>query len=235
MTMLTGTSAPPGANGRKQLPPTGLARRPRVRTPYLGLGVLLVVLGALTFGLWSSQSTTRRTVLEATRDIPAGDVIAASDLREVQVSADSGTSLVLSTQKTTIVGRRAAVTIPSGSLLASASVRDGAQLAHGEAIVSVILAPGAAPVPDLRVGDRVAVVAAATGKSGSAGTPGVLATGDVIAVTPIRQGSAPSGSVSVSLKVPAQAAAAIADAASAGRVALVLVAPGDDLSSTAGG
>ena len=166
MTMLTGISVRPGTNGRKQLPPAGLAKRTRVRTPYLGLGVLLVVLGALTFGLWSSTSTARQTVLAATRDIPSGDVIAASDLREVQVSADSGTSLVAAAQKTTIVGKRAAVTIPSGSLLASGSVRDGAQLAHGEAIVSVILAPGAAPVPDLRVGDHVVAVGRGHGQVG---------------------------------------------------------------------
>jgi Flp pilus assembly protein CpaB len=212
-----------------------VAVRRRVHLPYLGLGVLLMVLGAIVFGIWGSPSSAKRPVLVAAHEISAGSVISRDDLRAVNASVDAGAAVIDADNLDRIVGKRAAVTVPEGALLAAASVRDGPALQPGEAIVSVLLAPGAAPVPDLQIGDHVAVVAAATSKTGAAGTAGVLATAEVVAVTPLRQGSSPTGSVSVSLRVPTTSAVDIADANAAQRVSLVLIAPDETINTQGSG
>jgi SAF domain len=225
---------PAQTNGHGGRPPMALAAR-RVQLPYLGLGILLMVVGAIVFGMWGTPSTATRPVVVAAHDIAAGSVIGRDDLRTARVSVDGDVSVIDAAQLDSVVGKRAATSIPSGGLLAAGSVREGPALATGEAIVSVLLAPGAAPVPDLQLGDHIAVVAAATSKTGSSGTPGVLATAEVVAVTPVRQGTAVSGSVSVSLRVPTSAAAGIADAAAGQRVSLVLIAPDETFDSQSSG
>lgn len=232
----TQTRAPVRTNGHVTKPPTGLSRRRAVQLPYLGLGILLMVVGAIAFGLWGSSSTaSTRLVLAAAHDIAPGAVITRGDLRSVRVSVGSDASVVPTSDLDGLVGKRAAVAIPSGALLSSGSVRAGAEVQQGEAIVSVLLAPGTAPVPDLQVGDRVAVVAASTGKTGASGTAGVLATADVVGVTPQRQGGSTTGTIAVSLRVPVASAASIADAAAAQRVSLVLIAPDEAFDTQSSG
>jgi hypothetical protein len=205
-----------------------------VHLPYLGLAVLLVVLGAIGFGALASGSTPAGTALAASHDVASGQVLSASDLVTVHVSADSSVQLVPASQESWIVGKRAAVALPAGALLSPQSVRSGPALQPGQAIVSVVLAPGTAPVPDLRAGDQVAVVATATaGDTGGRG--GVLADAHVVRVDGLKSGPTTSGSLTVSLQVPSSAAASIAAAAAGDHVRLALVAPGDDLTSSSSG
>jgi hypothetical protein len=193
----------------------------------VGLAVLLMVLGAIGFGALASGSTPAGTVLAASHDIAAGQVLSASDVVSVHVLADAGAQLVTASQQSTIIGKRAAVALPAGALLSPQSVRSGPALESGQAIVSVVLAPGTAPVPDLRAGDAVAVVA--TSANDTAGSGGVLATAQVVRVDALKSGLTMSGSLAVSLQVPSSAAAAVAEAAAGDHVRLVLIASGDDL------
>jgi hypothetical protein len=196
------------------------------------LALLLIVLGAIGFGALASGSTPAGTVLAASHDIAAGQVLSSGDLVSVHVSAESGAQLVAASQESTIVGKRAAVALPAGALLSPQSVRSGPALASGQAIVSVVLAPGAAPIPDLRAGDAVAVVATTAGDTSRAG--GVLANAQVVRVDAIKSGPTASGSLAVSLQVPTAAAALVAAAAAGDHVRLVLIAPGDDLVASSG-
>lgn len=198
--------------------------------PYLGLAVLLVVMGAIGFGALASGSAAAGSVLAASHDIAAGQVLTSADLISVHVSAESGAQLVAASQLSTIVGKRAAVALPAGALLSPQSVRAGPALASGQAIVSVLLAPGAAPVPDLRAGDSVAVVASSSAGNPS-GASGVLANAQVVRVDAVKSGPTTSGSLTVSLQVPSTAAASVAQVAGGDRVRLVLIAPGDDLTT----
>jgi Flp pilus assembly protein CpaB len=204
-----------------------------VHLPYLGLAVLLVALGAIGFGALASGSTPAGTVLAASHDVAPGQVLSAGDLVAVHVSAGSSVQLVPASQESSIVGKRAAVALPAGALLSPQSVRSGAALQPGQAIVSVVLAPGTAPVPDLRAGDQVAVVA--TAAAGDTGGRGVLADAQVVRVDGLRSGPTTSGSLTVSLEVPSSAAASIAAAAAGDHVRLALVAPGDNLTSSSSG
>jgi hypothetical protein len=169
-------------------------------------------------------------VLAASHDIAAGQVVTASDLVSVRVSADAGAHLVPASQQATIIGKRAAVALPAGALLSPQSVRSGPALASGQAIVSVLLAPGTAPVPDLRAGDSVAVVA--TTAKDTSGADGVLANAQVVRVDALKSGPTTSGSLAVSLQVPSSTAAAVAAAAAGDHIRLVLIAPGDDLAGS---
>lgn len=232
---MTTVTRPPSTTTSNGQVPRSAARARRAHLPYLGLAVLLMLLGAIGFGLLASRSTPSGSVLAASHDIAAGQVISANDLTSVHASADAGAQLVPASQQSDVVGKRASVALPAGALLSPASVRSGPALSRGEAIVSVLLAPGTAPVPDLRAGDQVAVVATSTGSSGASGKGGVLAAGEVVRVDALRSGPTTSGSLSVSLKVPSSTAADIADAAAGGRVRLVLIAPGEDLSAKSGG
>jgi hypothetical protein len=198
--------------------------RRRVQLPFLGVALLLIALGAIVFGLFASSSVSQRRVLGATRDIAPGEVISAADLAVVDVSAPSGTALVPETARGSCVGQRAAVGIPKGSLLSPASVRSGGAVDPGSAVVAIVIAPGTAPVVDLRMGDRVQIVG--TAASGTDATPKVLAVGDVVAVNAIKSGPTTSGSLSVSVRVPQEAGAAVASAAAADKARLVLIAAG---------
>jgi hypothetical protein len=170
--------------------------------------------------------------LAASHDIAAGQVLTASDVVSVHVSADAGTQLVAASQQSTIIGKRAAVALPAGALLSPQSVRSGPALESGQAIVSVVLAPGTAPVPDLRAGDAVAVVG--TTATDASGAGGVLANAQVVRVDALKSGPTTSGSLAVSLQVPSASAAAVAEAAAGDHVRLVLIAPGDDLVASSG-
>jgi hypothetical protein len=225
------TRAPATSNGHGSTKRPVKAQR-RVHLPYLGLAALLMVLGAIGFGALASGSTHAGTVLAASHDLAAGQVLTASDVVSVHVSADAGAQLVAASQQSTIVGKRAAVALPAGALLSPRSVRTGPALEPGQAIVSVVLAPGTAPVPDLRAGDSVAVVA--TSANGTAGSGGVLANAQVVRIDALKSGPTTSGSLAVSLQVPSSAAAAVAEAAAGDHVRLVLIAPDGDLVASSG-
>jgi hypothetical protein len=195
-----------------------------VQLPFLGVALLLIALGAIIFGLFASSSSTQRRVLVATRDVAPGDVLLASDIVVVEVSSSDGNGLVPESSKPTVLGQRAAVGIPKGAYLSPGSIRSGGAVDAGSAIVAIVVAPGTAPVADLRTGDRVQIIG--TSMSGSNGSASVLAAGDVLAVNSIRSGPTTSGSVSVSVRIPEDASAAVAGAAAADKVRLVLVAPG---------
>jgi Flp pilus assembly protein CpaB len=207
----------------------------RARRRNIPLGVLgvLILLGSALGGLvWSRDATSRVEVLVAARDIPAGRRVAESDLRTVRVSIDGTVSTIDAVQRTSVVGQVAAVPIPSGALLAPSEIGHDAALADDEAVVGVVLAPGASPTADLRAGDRVAVFDAnkATGSTGSDGGASALTIATVYAVDRLSS----SSGLAVSLRVPAAAAARVVAAAAGDRVRLVLLPPGGSLPGAGG-
>lgn len=184
------------------------------------VAVFAAVLGALLFASILSGLDHRRTVLAVTRNVSAGDVLTAEDLRSVKVGADPGLALVGVDARRNVIGRVATVPLTAGSLLTSAQVGSASQLAAGEAVVGVLLEPGRYP-PGLRGGDRVAVVSAPGGVAFSNDTPNTISSGVVESADP-----APgSGGVVARLRLPAAAAPMVAGEAAARHVTLVLVPP----------
>jgi hypothetical protein len=203
----------PGGAGREN-PAAGapgasrLATAPRKRTrPYLLLGALLALVGAFAFAAALSRLGGRVAVLELSRGVSAGQVIEGSDLRSVQVAADSSVPLIPLASAGSVVGRRVALTLPAGTLLSSADLGAGSLPAAGQTMLSVQVKPGEFPT-QLAGGATVAVarVTAAGQSAVPVVVPG-LPTATVLSVTPFADSS---GDVSVTLLAGQGAAGQIA-------------------------
>ena len=94
MTMTTPRTAVPRTNGSKGSPAVRIAGARVKRVPWVALGVILVVAGALIFGLMVQSAGDRIAVVVAARDINPGQVIEASDLRVVDIAIDGTASTI---------------------------------------------------------------------------------------------------------------------------------------------
>lgn len=218
---MTTTTPRPAArnNGTKGPAPTGVrvAGTRVTRVPWVALGVILVVAGALMFGLLVQSAGARRTAVVAARDLDPGQVIEAADLRVVDVAIDGAASIVSADERGALVGQTATSRIPAGALVSRGQFADGSGVAPGRVVVGALLGPGGLPVPNLRVGDEVTLLEVRdTERSTSAIEP--LGAASIYLVTP---GSQP-GSQFVSLVVDEGLAQHVADAAAAQRLRLVL-------------
>jgi len=185
------------------------------------VGVLLSA-GSAVAGLvvWSDAGATRE-LLVAARAIPAGHVVAATDVRAVAVGGAEGVSAVPAEQAASVVGRAASVPVPAGALL-PAEVVAGAGVVPppGSAVVAKAVGPGVVP-PLAGPGAAVRVYPApADGASGVGARSGSGWDAVVLGVDP---GVSGEQSV-VSLQVADQDAAAVVAAGS--RIAIVVVPAG---------
>jgi hypothetical protein len=183
---------------------------PRKRTrPYLAVGAVLALAGAGGFYVAYSHLGGRTSVIELSSAVTAGQVITVGDLRSVQVAADSSVPLVPVADASQVIGHRAGVSLPAGTLLSNADLGSGSIPAAGQALVSLEVKPGAFP-SQLAAGATVAVATAtASGQSGTA-APVIVAnlpTATVLSVTPAPNSS---GDMEVSLQAWQSAAGQIA-------------------------
>jgi len=217
MTTTTPRRAPTHANGRKGPAPVRVAGTRVKRVPWVALGVILVVAGALVFGLMVQSAGRRVAVVVAARDINAGQVIGAGDLRVIDVAIDGVASTVPASRRGELIGQTATSRVPAGAVLSRGQFAAASGLAPGRVVVGALLGPGGLPVPNLRVGDRVIVLEAREAERSSAATE-PLGDATIYLVTP---GTQP-GTQFVSLVVDEVLAQRVADAAAGQRLRLVL-------------
>lgn len=191
----------------------------RARLPVLLLGVLLVFGSAVGVATWSRGLAERESVLVASRAIEAGTVIGAGDLRVAELAGAAELDTLPASFRDELVGATAISDVRADAVLSGGMFSEGAPVGPGEAVVGVVLEPGAVPVPRLRPDDTVEVVRLGGGTGEGAATP--LTRARVLAVRAVSE-STPTRAVS--LVVPGGDAVAVADAAGAGRIWLVLVA-----------
>lgn len=221
MTTVTARRPAATASGDGQQPRVRGARTRRV--PWVAVGVILVLGGALGAGLLVQSAGDRVAVVVAARHISPGQVIEGADLRVVEVALDGPAEVVPAGRRGELVGQTAASLIPSGSMLSFGQVSADAALAPGTVVVGAMLGPGPLPVPNLRVGDTVRLLEVADpGRSGPSGSP--LGVASVFMVT---SGTQP-GTNFVSLAVEEGLAQRVSDAAAAQRLRLVLLPLGAD-------
>lgn len=211
-----------GTHGSNGHTPVRVRATRAKRVPWVALGVVLVVAGALIFGLLVQSAGDRVSAVVAARDIDPGQVIEASDLRIIEIAIDGQASIVLAAQRTSLIGKTATSRVPAGAFVSPAHFVDGSILAHGDVVVGALLGPGGLPVPNLRVGDEVLLLEARDpAESDEDAAP--LGTATVYLVSP----GAQSGTQFVSLAVDQRVAQRVADAAAAQLLRLVLQ-PGAD-------
>jgi hypothetical protein len=218
--MTTTVPVPPRSrsNGHGKEPVVRVVGARSRRVPWIALGVVLVIAGALTFGLVVQSAGDRTAVLVAARDIEPGQVIAAGDLRVVDAAIDGTAAMLPAVRRGVLVGQTAATHIPAGSLLNDGQFTTGGRIAAGEVVLGALLGPGALPVADLRAGDRVTLLEAQDSAQPSFEEPEPLGEATVYRIA---AGSQP-GTQFVSLVIDDAIAQRVTDAAAAQRLHLVL-------------
>ncbi|MFG3286081.1 hypothetical protein [Streptomyces sp. NPDC048111] len=225
----------PGQPGGERLPAP-----PRERKPALAaLAVLLILIGALGATVLVLRAGDRVEVYKLSKDVPAGHAVSKDALTTVMVASGNGVHYITPDQYDALTKLRAKSNLYAGSVLVGEMLAPDGGVQAGKAAVGVSLKEGQYPT-NLKDGETVAVyrVGANTGSggngkgsgssganSGSASGGPVLVQRAVVSDTGTQDKSFGSGNLAVTLTVNTSEAAALAQAASAGEVAVVRVAP----------
>jgi hypothetical protein len=226
-----------GSRGRPRLPTPS-----RRRKPLVALVSLTVVCASIAIFADLYASADRQVpVLIVTSTIQQGQLITGSLLGQASASISGGVTPIPVSDASELSGRRAAVTIPAGSLLTPADVTASQPISSGDAVVGLALKAGQLPAAGLEPGDRVIIVqtaspgtplsSASTTSSNPGGQSGEVgaSTGVLVPEATVFNAEAPpsnsssSASLLVSVEVSSTLAAAVSTAAAAGQVSLVLL------------
>ncbi|KPI16570.1 hypothetical protein OK074_8379 [Actinobacteria bacterium OK074] len=217
---------PPMAGERLPAPP-------RERKPALAaLAVLLILVGALGATMLVLQAGDRIEVVKVTGTIQPGDSVTNADVTSVMVAADDGIDYVKWSQLAALKQLKARSTIYAGTVVVGQMFGDDTGLSAGQAVVGLSLKAGQYPT-DIQQGDVVSAykVTSDTNSSSTSGTSGLGSDSSLIVaratVSYVQQKSGSSvvssTNLPVTLTVDSDKAAALAQAASNGDVALVVV------------
>jgi hypothetical protein len=228
-----------------RLPTSGRHRRVALTLA----SVVVIAISIASFADIYSSGNHQTSVLMVTSTIPQGQPVEAGQLGQVAISVSGGIAPIPVSDASELSGKRAAVTIPAGSLLTAGDVTDAAAIADGDAVVGLALKAGQVPSAGVDPGDRVMIVqtgesATAVVSSGassptspsSAASSGVLVPeASVFGVDQPPAGSAADASLLVSVEVSSTSAAAVSTAADADQISLVLLPPDAGGSGGSGG
>ena len=189
--------------------------RPTRAPRHVVLGAGLMAAFALIFGLVALRADPAVPVLALARPVAAGQTITDADLQVVRIVPGDRVQVVAAAERSTVVGRTAAVPLLAGSLLTPAQVGAPAWPPAGESVLAVPVAAGRLPA-GLSTGSRVSVLLPEA-ETGLAATTAVTAS--VVAVEP----PTAAGLTTLSLLLPSASARQVAGAG--GEVALVLESP----------
>jgi hypothetical protein len=210
----------PGAPGRAWSP--GQERLPRVRRPrrpaLAAGGVLLILLCGATGAAVATAGDHSVRVLALARDVQAGQVLTAEDLKVAQISG-SGVSALGAAGDSNVVGETVTATLPAGTLLNPSMVTRAPLPTVGLQVVAIAVKPGGAPAQALP-GRDVSIIRVATAADPKTTQPAVLVA--KARLVSVRTDTA-SGLQILSVQVPAAAAVAVAQASAAGAVAVSLL------------
>jgi hypothetical protein len=199
------------------------------------IGVLVVVGCAALGAEVATRVDHRAGYLAVATYVPQGSVVAPGDLTVVRIATASGLAVIPSSDKASVLGRRASEPLEPGSLLVPDDLSGTLPLPDGDALVGTSLSTNQAPTgltPGISVivvlsGPNSEVSIGSSNPSGAAGAgaPGSeeeLAIGTVYAVIlpSASDQAASSDNEIVTLEVPKSAASAVTAASAAGDVSL---------------
>lgn len=223
---MTSPTAQAQRSGRASAEPvTGLPRPARRRRPLLVVvGLVLAALSAALVAALLNTATATTLVWSTAADVSRGHLVEPEELVAVEVSAPVAERLVAATVESRdhLVGQVWAVDVPTGELLSRALVTERLAVVDGQALVGLRLDPGEFPVAGLRPGDVVLVV---EGGLQQGEEPRVLVDSAIVEAVAVLAEQGVGAARLVTLSVPAEAAAAVANAGSAGRASIAVVAP----------
>jgi hypothetical protein len=151
----TSASGPWATSGKKSASRLRGTRRRSI--PHVVLGVLLVLACGAASVVMSLNSGNRESVLALARPVPVGQVLTSQDLKQVNVAADPGVSVVDASQAAGVVGKAMSTSLPAGALLTPEAVSGAGVPPAGQAITAVSLKAGQFPL-EVSPGAHVSVV-----------------------------------------------------------------------------
>lgn len=210
--------------------PRSTAARRRTSRRSLTASLLVVLLGGLLALVAGRMLTAHTEVLAVARDVPVGAMITSEDLTVANVTADPNLSPVPASERSRIVGMLAQVALVRGELLTRAQVGTSDGFASGEMLVALPLKVGQFPARGFTPGQRVLIVAT-PGNGGGVAPGGVVtggATGGQVTATVAEVGATNAATqvTVVDVLVSSGDGAALADLASTGNLAAVLLPAG---------
>jgi len=244
-------SATPAAQAVPIANRTAAVARRRNTRAYL-LAVLVVLLGGVV-ALFGGLGLSRHSqVLAVVRPVQAGSAIAQQDLAVANVTTDPRLSPIPAAEESQVIGMIAQVPLAPGGLLTRAELGTGTGFAAGEVLVALRLKPGQFPGRGLTPGEHVLVVATAgsagaaaavepavtqpggTQPGGTATTPapgsgaaaGGIPAGTQATIAEVGAADASSQVTVVDVRVAAAQGGVLADLASTGNLALILLPTG---------
>jgi Chaperone for flagella basal body P-ring formation len=228
-------TAAPGPNSR-----TGHPTGRRTRRPALVLASVVLVFASIAgFAELYSSANHQTSVLIVTQTIDQGQRISGSDLGLTSAQISGGVNPIAAADTSALVGQRAAVTIPAGTLLTEGDITNSPPITEGDAVVGLELKAGQLPASGLEPGDQVMIIqtanpgtplsspnSTADAGSDSGQSAGVLVPlASVFDVESPSPNSSPNASLLVSVEVSSTVAAGVSMAANADQVSLVLLPP----------
>ncbi|MCX4617912.1 SAF domain-containing protein [Streptomyces mirabilis] len=211
---MSGPVTPPRVSARR--------RRPGV----IALSLALIAAGGTGVAVLLLQVGHRTEVVTVVRDVQVGQVLTDDDLGKASISLDPAVKAVHADKLNSVVGKRAAVELKPGSVLAPSQVTKDSLVKAGEQLVPIGLKPEQVPATALVPGQKVELVhvpaqgATDTGKTSDT-TPQTIA-GRVVKASSAAPGT---GIVVVDVATTAADGPTAAAWVSAGTLRLVLAAP----------
>ena len=191
------------------------------RSPRLvAAGLLVACLGGLGGAMAYQQASHANQVIVVQHTVPRGEVVRQSDLAVVTIGSAPGVHTTPARDLDALIGRRALVDLPAGSLVATESVGEP-RLPDGTAQLGLKLAAGRLPVEPLPAGTPVDLVAVTSDKQG---VTAATQSSSLVVEARIQTAGQPSpdgSAVVLDVAVPAAQAQRIADLAA--RDLLVIV------------
>ncbi|CAM5455250.1 SAF domain-containing protein [Streptomyces coeruleorubidus] len=232
------TGAGAGRSAAPAQPSVGdrLPTPPRERKPALAaLAVLLILVGALGATMLVLQVGDRVEVVKVTRDIQQGESVTSDDVTSALVAADDSINYVKWNQLSALKNLKARTTIYKDTVVMGQMFGEEGGVAAGKSTVGLSLKAGQYPT-GLQRGDTVAAYRVSadsgagnsnSGSSSSAAGNSVIVDQAQVTYVPDAKSSGDelvsSTNLAVTLTVDSDKAADLAQAASNGEVALVLV------------
>ncbi|WP_333738929.1 SAF domain-containing protein [Streptomyces sp. IBSBF 2806] len=143
---VAGPVAPPRVSARR--------RRPGV----IALSLALIAAGGAGVAVLLLQVGNRTDVVTVVRDVQVGQVLTEDDLGKASVALDPAVEAVRADDLKSVVGKRAAVELKPGSLLAPSQVTTDNLVKAGEQLVPIGLEPKQVPATALVPGQKVKLV-----------------------------------------------------------------------------
>lgn len=142
-------------------PRRAAAVRQRRRPALVALGIALVAVGGVGSGYLATQGRETHSVVMITRDVPAGQQIALTDLGSTTFTGTTNATTVPAERISSLVGQFAISTLQAGTVLNDAALTRELTPAKGHSIIGIGLKPTQQPTAGLVGGQAVRLVVTA--------------------------------------------------------------------------